>query len=169
MEFKPGKKYICNGYLLVASESGVDLSSLALASSLEELESKVEKKAEALRVQELENQVRSKENKTEIYKGAGAGGSVEIKNGARHILGLQGELNIVMPQSLDDDFYSVVAFRSGSAPTIVSVSGDLIFVDDDCINGSLFPVSSRAYELHIHKIEDLAVANVISVDYEVIS
>ena len=87
----------------------------------------------------------------------------------KHRLGLRTNVTLTVPSQIDDSFYSVVTFRSGTVPTEVTVNGELVFSQDDTLKGKLIPVSNRIYELYIRVVEGMLIANVCSTDYEVLA
>lgn len=150
LELEPGKSYLCsNGFLFVATESGIDTSMFAKQAELEGV------KTELL----------DKEKRFACVKGTTQ--TQELKASTIYSFGLASSISLVAPSNADDDFYSVVRFRSGAEPTAVASQG-IIFTQDDTVNGVLIPVKNRLYELHVRKIEGIMVATVSGVDFEVI-
>lgn len=149
LTLEAGKFYICNGYLFVATECGIDTS---LFARQEELNS-------------VKNELLTKENApTRVYQ---AQEQIELQPSTVHTLGLRTSLSLSVPSDIEDSFYSVVSFRSGTTPTTLASQG-IIFVQDDAVNGELVPVSNRLYELYVRKVDSLVIATVFSTDYEVI-
>lgn len=166
MTFMPGKSYISNGYLLVASESGIDVSLFAKADEMNSVKASLEGKAEGYQIEEILEELLKKEYKLELLHNTE--NAVEVKNGAKHVLGLRTSLELTLPTDVCEDFYSIVTFRSGATPTEVISPQGLIFIHDDCLENELIPVKNRIYELHIRNVEGLLVANSCATDYEVI-
>lgn len=149
LTLEAGKFYICNGYLFVATECGIDTS---LFARQEELNS-------------VKNELSTKQNApVRVYQ---AQEQIELQPNTVHTLGLRTSLTLSVQGGASDGFYSVVSFRSGTTPTALTSQG-IIFVQDDSINGELVPVSNRLYELYVRKVDNLVIATVFSTDYEVI-
>ena len=165
-ELKPGKKYISNGYLLVASESGIDTSLFARAEELNRANTLLENKAEKTELIKLATTVDGKENK--LMSKTSSEEIILLEDNIKYSLGLRTAITLSLPENIDSNFYSVVTFRSGVAPTELNVNGELIFAQDDTLYGELIPVSNRIYELYIRVVEGIAIANVCATDYEVI-
>ena len=169
-DIKPisGKSYYYNGNKLVASESGFDVSTLArredvelslgtLGESLSQAES---------RIGQLENQA-SQFEKARQYV-TSTDGEILLANRTEYDLGLLTSLKITLPEVTEDIFYSIVNFRSGSEATVLECDGEIYFSGDDCLSGTLYPVTKRLYEINIKKVCSLLIAKVSAVDCEVI-
>ena len=167
LELLPGKKYVCNGFLLVASESGIDTSLFAKAEDLSALEDALNDKAENFLVAEILQELESKEAR--LISRVESDEEITLCKDVKHRLGLRTNVTLTVPSQMDDSFYSVVTFRSGTVPTEVTVNGEIIFSQDDTLKGELIPVSNRIYELYIRVVEGMLIANVCSTDYEVLA
>ena len=167
LELLPGKKYVCNGFLLVASESGIDTSLFAKAEDLSALEDALNDKAENFLVAEILQELESKEAR--LISRVESDEEITLCKDVKHRLGLRTNVTLTVPSQMDDSFYSVVTFRSGTVPTEVTVNGELVFSQDDTLKGELMPVSNRIYELYIRVVEGILIANVCSTDYEVLA
>ena len=166
VEFKPGKKYICNGYLLVASESGIDTGLFAREENLTRLEDIVKEKASNADLQAVQMALY---DKAEKIKGViSSHENVTLENGFSYTLGERTSLNISVNSNEQESFEAALTFKSGTEPTVISAPQDLIFVKDDCYNGELIPVANRLYEISVKRIEGALVARVSSLDYEVL-
>lgn len=167
LELLPGKKYVCNGFLLVASESGIDTSLFAKAEDLSALEDALNDKAENFLVAEILQELESKEAR--LISRVESDEEITLCKDVKHRLGLRTNVTLTVPSQIDNSFYSVVTFRSGTVPTEVTVNGEIIFSQDDTLKGELIPASNRIYELYIRVVEGMLIANVCSTDYEVIA
>lgn len=166
IELLPGKKYICDGCVLVASESGIDTSAFAKSQDLEATKKLLESRAEKSELSALATIVEGKESKLKAKTISEE--TVLLESNTVHSLGLRTSATLSLPEEINSDFYAVVTFRSGVAPTELTVNGELVFAQDDTLYGQLIPVSNRIYELYIRVVEGLAIATVCATNYEVI-
>lgn len=147
---EPGKSYVYNGYLLVASESGMDTSLFARQTQLQGALDELAKKEEKMLV---------------VSEGAQ---SVELRHNTEFNLGLRTSLTLTPPSEFLDDFEAVLTFRSGQGATTFSAPSEIIFTQDDCYGGVFTPISNRIYEISIKCVCGVLVAKVGACDYEVI-
>ena len=167
IEFLPGESYIYSGYLLVASESGIDTSMLVKNEDFELLELIVSQLD-----LELENAVKSLENKlsskeSAYQKTAESSESITLQNKTEHNLGLRASATLALPDNVPSDFECIVNFRSGTSAAQLNCSG-IIFTGDDCNGGKLYPVSNRLYEINIKRVGEYVVAKVGACDYAIL-
>ncbi len=165
VEFLPGESYIYNGYLLVASESGVDTSKFVKDEDLELLNLIVGEID-----LELENSVKSIQaqlnNKESIYTVVTESSeTVTLQNKTEHNLGLRASAVLALPTEIPDDFECIVNFRSGESATAFSVDSRIIMTQDDCYKGILTPCKNRIYEINIKNVNGFLVAKVGCCDY----
>jgi hypothetical protein len=151
LTLEAGKFYICNGYLLVATECGIDTGLFARKEELEEVNAELLTKEPIFKKQnEYENEVL-------------------LCDKTEHNLGLKTSIKLTMPTKYNYDFETIVTFRSGAEPTVIEAPSDILFIQDDCTYGRLEPVSNRIYEISIKMVCGLLTARVGSVDYEVLA
>jgi len=150
MMLEPGKSYACNGYLLVATESGIDTSLFARQSVLENVI------AELL----------TKETKKELRQESAQ--TVVLTTDTEFNLGLRTSISLELPSVIPSEFEVIVNFRSGQVPTVFNAPSNIIFTQDDCFLGTLTPVANRIYEINIKNVGGVLIAKVGSADYEVI-
>lgn len=165
---KPGKSYIYNGYLLVASESGLDTSELAKQTDLEELDDalaqqKIELQTSidgiALALDTKENVIRQVDETAE---------NITISDDTEYNLGLRTSIKLELPNEIPKDFNCIVNFRSGATKTAFYAPGNIIFTQDDCYGGVLTPMSNRIYEIHIKSVGGVLIGKVGCCDYTVV-
>lgn len=167
VEFLPGESYIYSGYLLVASESGMDTSMLVKSEDFELLElivSQLDLELENA-VREIENQLAGKENAYQNV--AESSESVTLQNKTEHNLGLRASATLTLPDNVSNDFECIVNFRSGESATAFECNG-VIFTGDDCTGGKLYPVSNRLYEINIKAVNGALIAKVGACDYAIL-
>ena len=147
---EPGRTYYIKGHRFVSQESGYDHSKLALKTELEVLASEVALKEYAKTV------------KTETAE------TVILTNKTEFNLGLRTSVVVALPENVDEDFESIINFRSGSVATSFDAPTELVFCQDDCNDGHFYPYSNRIYEINIKNVGGVLVARVGGADYEVV-
>lgn len=167
VEFLPGESYICNGYLLVASESGIDTSLFAkqtditaLEEALNQLDGELEKA-----VNNLLEALGVKENSINYVSETAE--TIMLENNTEYDLGLRTSIILQLPEEVTRDFECIITFRSGQTPTAFSSPSEIVFTQDDCWQGVLTPVSNRIYEISIKNVGATLIGKVGSCDYEV--
>ena len=160
------KSYFVNGARLISTEGNLETSRLAKKEELEEIAGElygyIETTNECLEWHKSE--LDGKEEK--LVKIENAGVSVDILSGHEYNLGLRSELSLGLTPA--EGFYAIINFRSGKAPTAFDAPTQLVFQGDDTIDGALYPVSNRIYEINIKEIVGALIARVSASDYEVI-
>ena len=167
-ELIPGKKYICDGFLLVASESGIDTSLLAKKaelSALEEVIAQNEKDAEQ-RSAKLTAELEKKETKKALVTSSEE--TVTLATDTEFNLGLRTSIILALPDEVSDEFEVIVNFRSGATATAFNAPESILFTQDDCYQGALTPIRNRLYEINIKNVDGILVGKVGCADYEVI-
>ncbi len=150
LELEAGKSYLCsNGFLFVATESGIDTSLFAKQAEVNEIKSELLTKESIFKQEQITN------------------GIVELASSTIYSLGLASNLTLVPPNEITSDFYAIVRFRSGAEPTVITSQG-IIFTQDDTVSSVLTPLKNRLYELYIRCVEGALVATVSAIDFEVI-
>ena len=84
-----------------------------------------------------------------------------------HNLGLRTSVNLTLADTIESDFECIVNFRSGASATIFECSG-ISFAGDDCIGGTLYPISNRLYEINIKNIGGAIIGRVGACDYAIL-
>ena len=167
VEFLPGESYIYSGYLLVASESGMDTSMLVKNEDFELLElivSQLDLEFENA-VKEIENKLASKESAYQRI--AESSESVTLQNKTEHNLGLRASASLVAPNDVPSNFECIVNFRSGESATSFECNG-IVFTGDDCTGGKLYPIKNRLYEINIKNVCGALIAKVGACDYAIL-
>lgn len=168
VDIKAGKSYFYNGKKLVASESGFDISTLARAAELARIETELSEEISGLesRLSNLELLADSHERKKTYV--TSTDGKVVLEARTEYDLGLQSALTIALPDVIENDYYSILSFRSGANATELSCDEGIYFSGDDCLNGMLYPITKRLYEINVKRVCSLVIAKVSAVDCEVI-
>lgn len=151
LELVPGKSYICsNGFLFVATESGIDTSLFAKQQEMDEM------KAELL----------TKETK-KAFKNETAN-TVMLSSDTEFNLGLRTSVVLALPEEIPNEFEVIVNFRSGVVATSFDAPNSIVFTQDDCYAGRLTPITNRIYEINIKNVGGVLVGKVGCADYEVV-
>ncbi len=168
VELLPGKIYYYNKIRLLSAKKGLETSVLAKKDELEELFAEmydyITKNDGA--IADIKNALDSKQNKKEILENSAS--SVDILNNTEYNLGLRTTISLNLPENIPADFEAYFNFRSGTTPTSLDSPDNLIFTGDDTLNGKLYPISNRIYEVSIKSIGGYLIARVGCADYEVI-
>lgn len=163
VEFLPGNKYLYNGYLLVASESGIDTSLLVKTEDFELLEFIVNELDVELEnyVRDIERQIQEKED---IYKVISESNeNVVLQNKTEHNLGLRTKVILTLPNETTD-FECIVNFRTGESNAEFTCDG-VIMTQDDCYKGVLTVCKNRIYEINIKNVDGILIGKVGACDY----
>lgn len=94
--------------------------------------------------------------------------SLRLTNNTEYNLGTKEAVSIDLPEVIGDEFEVIVNFHSGSFATSFDTPNEIIFTLDDCVDGRLYPIPNRIYEINIKKVGQVLLAKVNGTDYEVI-
>lgn len=165
VEFVPGESYIYNGYLLVASESGVDTTQLVKRDEYEllsvivgELDLDIENG-----IKSLEEKLKAKENVYSVV--SESSNNVLLSTKTEHNLGLRTSVNLTLADTIESDFECIVNFRVGAYDTVFNADSRIIFTQDDCYGGVFTPCKNRIYEINIKNVDGILIARVGACDY----
>ena len=165
VKFAPGESYIYNGYLLVASESGVDTTQLVkrdeyelLSVIVSELDLDIENG-----IKSLEDKLKAKENVYSVV--SESGDNVLLSTKTEHNLGLRTSVNLTLADTVESDFECIVNFRVGAYDTVFNADSRIIFTQDDCYGGVFTPCKNRIYEINIKNVDGILIARVGACDY----
>lgn len=152
ISFEAGKTYYFEDkkMRIGATDGGYDHSKLVLKSEFEKLNAIVG----------------AKENARTIISTIAE--SVTLENSTEYNLGTLSNLSIYLPKNIGDDFYTIVNFHSGGSPTSFDSPDEIVFTQDDCVDGHLYPISNRLYEVNIKNVNGVLIAKVSGTDLEVI-
>lgn len=164
--FEAGESYLYEGYLLVASESGIDTSNFAKQTDLTSFEDALNQLDLELNkaIDNLIDELTLKEDTVKIVDEDGE--TVILVNKTEHNLGLRTSAILQLPEGVPSEFECIVNFRSGSTATAFSAPSDIIFTQDDCWQGVFTPYKNRIYEISIKNVDGILIARVGSCDYE---
>ncbi len=143
------KSYYYNGITFLALEIGIDTSLLAKASEVEKIQLVLEGKEES------------------IKKVESTASALTLASHTEYNLGLITELAIVLPEDTSE-LEVIINFRCGSTAPSFDAPGEILFQGDDTLDGRLYPVTNRLYEINIKNVMGILVAKVGASDYEVI-
>lgn len=143
------KSYYYSGITFVALESGIDTSLLAKAKDIELMKAQLEGKEEA------------------IFKVESTASEIMLENHTEYNFGITTELAIALPEDIAS-LEVIINFHSSTTPTSFDAPSEILFQGDDTLDGRLYPVSNRLYEINIKNVMGVLVAKVGANDYEVI-
>ncbi|MBO5338225.1 MAG: hypothetical protein J6A96_00840 [Clostridia bacterium] len=143
------KSYYYSGITFVALESGIDTSLLAKAKDIELMKVQLEGKEEA------------------IFKVESTASEIMLENHTEYNFGITTELAIALPEDITS-LEVIINFHSSTTPTSFDAPSEILFQGDDTLDGRLYPVSNRLYEINIKNVMGVLVAKVGANDYEVI-
>lgn len=150
LELEPGKSYLCNGFLLVATESGIDTSLFAKQAELDNVKTE-------LATKETKKALKSESAET-----------VMLASDTEYNLGLRTSVVLALPEEIPNEFEVIVNFRSGAVATAFDAPNSIVFTQDDCYLGRLTPITNRIYEINIKNVGGVLIGKVGCCDYEVI-
>ena len=165
VEFLPGESYLYNGFLLVASESGIDTSLFARQDAIIELNNLITDTEADLRsvMQEIIAELSLKEHSLNSVTETSQ--TVTLQNKTEHSAGLRTVLSLQLGETVSDDFECIVNFRSGLNPTSFSCDERIILTQDDCYQGVLSPMPNRIYEINLKNVGGVIIGRVGACDY----
>ena len=160
------KSYYFGGVRLISSEGNLETSYLAKQEALDSLEalfiestSKINSAIEEIRVL-----LNGKDNIMPTYENSDT--CVEISSGNEYNLGLRTAIELDFVPS--EVFEAIFNFRTDNIAPSFDAPVELYFVGDDTLDGSLYPITNRIYEVNIKRVCGALIARVGAVDYEVI-
>ncbi len=167
-QFKVGRNYFYDGYLLVPSESGIDTSLFATAIQLQMTEAFLsEMYDEFIQYQdEMAASIGELEPKATVRTETAE--AVMLANDTEFNLGLRTSVILNLPVQIPSDYECIVNFRSGATATSFDSPDEIIFTQDDCLDGKLYPVSNRIYEINIKRVGEYIIAKVGACDYAIL-
>lgn len=160
------KSYFFGGVRLISSEGNLETSYLAKQEALDSLEALlVESLAEInTTLEEIKETLNLKDNIMPKHENSET--SVVISSGNEYDLGLRTAIELDFLPS--DIFEAIFNFRTGDTAPSFDAPLELYFVGDDTLDGSLYPIANRIYEVNIKRVCGALIARVGAVDYEVI-
>ena len=167
VELIPGESYLYNGYLLVATESGIDTSLLVKATDFELLElivSELDRELEAS-ILDIERRLETKEDAHRVVTESAE--AVVLQNKTEHNLGLRTKATLILPEEIPDDFKCIVNFRTGECGMEFTFDG-VIMTQDDCYGGVLTPCKNKIYEINVKNVDGALIGRVGRSEHTVI-
>ena len=162
-----GSSYYYEGITFVALESGIDTSKLAstedLALAREKLISTINELGR--RLVTAENTLLKKEDKLTTVESTDA--ELTLATHTEYNLGLITELKVSLP-GRTDGLEAIINFRCGATAPSIDMPDEVLFQGDDTLDGRLYPITNRLYEINIKKVMGIIIAKVGAADYEVI-
>lgn len=162
-----GSSYYYEGITFVALESGIDTSKLASRSDLMQMWQDLINTINELgnRVVDAENELLTKEDA--IVQVESTASELLLASHTEYNLGLITELKVSLPENTDD-LEVIINFRCGVTAPSLDMPNEILFQGDDTLDGRLYPITNRLYEINIKKVMGIIIAKVGAADYEVI-
>lgn len=161
------KSYYCEGITFVALESGIDTSKLASRSDLMQMRQDLISTINELgsRVVDAENELLTKEDA--IVQVESTASELVLATHTEYNFGLVTELMVSLPEDTDG-LEAIINFRCGATAASIDMPDEILFQGDDTLDGRIYPITNRLYEINIKKVMGIIIAKVGAVDYEVI-
>ena len=167
-QFKIGRNYFYDGYLLVPSESGIDTSLFATAIQLQKTEALLNEIYDEFTQYQDEMAASIGELEPKATVRTETAEAVMLANDTEFNLGLRTSVILNLPAQIPSDFECIVNFRAGATATSFDSPDEIIFSQDDCLDGKLYPVSNRLYEINIKRVGEYIIAKVGACDYAIL-
>lgn len=160
------KSYYFSGVRLISSEGNLETSYLAKQEALDGLESLFVESISEINntLEEIKSLLNNKDDKMATYENSDT--CVVISNGNEYSLGLRTAIELDYVPS--EVFEAILNFRTGNIVPSFDAPVELYFVGDDTLDGSLYPIANRIYEVNIKRVCGALICRVGAVDYEVI-
>ena len=167
INLEPDRCYFINGTRLLSKEGNLETSRLAKREEIESLEDELYYLSEMTNEHFLESEREINKKEDRLPKIEKSAGSVDISESAEYNLGLADSLLITFDEGATIE--AIINLRSGEAPPSIDAPSSLIFEGDDTLDGCLYPVANRIYEINIKTVLGVNIARVCATDYEEIS
>ncbi len=166
LALEPNKSYYFRGARLISSEGNLETSYLAKKEELDKIEAQLVEFIENATntIATIQSALLKKENSMEYIENSAP--SVVISNGNEYNLGTRTSILIEIEES--DVFEAIFNFRTGTTEPSFDAPSELYFVGDDTLDGRLYPIDNRIYEVNIKRVCGVLIARVGAIDYEVI-
>lgn len=161
------QSYYFEGITFVALESGIDTSKLVSVVDLVQVRDDLISTINELgsRLVTAENTLLKKEDKlTEVESTAT---ELILATHTEYNLGLITELMVTLP-TVTDGLEVIINFRCGATAPSIDMPDEILFQGDDTLDGRIYPITNRLYEINIKKVMGIIIAKVGAADYEVI-
>ena len=178
----PGKSYLIGNMRFVTVESGMDTSGFAREEDVQNLEERLSSNEDSLtelgsyieenvatkeEAKTLEEEIAKKDDRMAYYD-TETSNIIELEDYAEYDLGQRLELTVELPEETGPLYCCIFNFYAGETPTSFDAPSEILFQGDDTLDGRLYPVSNRLYEINIKNVMGVLVAKVGANDYEVI-
>lgn len=166
--FEGNKVYIIDTVKVRSTSRDIDTTILAKSGWVESIEKHLLSLEEDSleHFEALEDAVVEKEQKMKFSNDFQE--SIALSNYTQYDLGHRTSLSLTLPETMDEDFCVILNFYSGEVPTAFDCPSEILFTQDDCLDGRLYPVEKRLYEINIKRVCGVPVGKVSAIDYEVI-
>ena len=117
------------------------------------------------RVVDAENELLTKEDA--IVQVESTASELVLATHTEYNFGLVTELMVSLPEDTDG-LEAIINFRCGATAASIDMPDEILFQGDDTLDGRIYPITNRLYEINIKKVMGIIIAKVGAVDYEVI-
>lgn len=168
------QSYYISGYTFVALESGIDTSKLVLIedlmapfNSFDSRINTIQAYCEQLNTLIGENIAKIGTKEDAHKRVITTASSITLETYTEYNLGTVTELHLALPSDTSG-FEAIINFRCRSSAASFDAPEEIYFQGDDCLEGCLYPVSNRVYEINIKDVMGTLIAKVGAHDFEVI-
>lgn len=98
-------------------------------------------------VYKIDEDILTKENKTNISHSSETVSECELKDYVRAIYGEVTSMTLTLPSTTADDYISSIVFTSGVTPTNLVYPDTIKMIGEGCIDGVFTPAANKRYEV----------------------
>ena len=174
MELLEKQSYYLNGYTFVALESGIDTSKLISTDEMQVIFNGFDSRIKAIQAycEQLNSLIGKNSAKIDTKEDAHkrvstTASSITLETFTEYDLGVRTSLSLSLPAETTG-FEAIVNFACRAQASSFDAPEEIYFQGDDTLEGHLYPVSNRVYEINIKEVLGTLVAKVGACDYEVI-
>ena len=166
VSLEANKSYYYNGIRIISSEGNLETSYLAKQEELDKLETLLLESLQRINatIEALQATLQGKENIMETVESSEP--CVVISKGKEYHLGKRTSLLLELDGT--SKIEAIVSFIVGGQGLTLDAPSEMYFSGDDTLDGRLYPVTNRAYEINIKTVCGIVWARVGALDYEVI-
>lgn len=168
------QSYYLSGYTFVALESGIDTSKLVSTDEMQVIFNGFDSRIKTIQAycERLEDLIGENNAKIDTKEDAHrrvstTASSITLETFTEYDLGVRTSLSLSLPAETTG-FEAIVNFACRAQASSFDAPEEIYFQGDDTLEGHLYPVSNRVYEINIKEVLGTLVAKVGACDYEVI-
>lgn len=168
------QSYYLSGYTFVALESGIDTSKLVSTDEMHVIFNGFDSRIKTIQAycEQLNTLIGKNSAKIDTKEDAHkrvstTASSITLETFTEYDLGVRTSLSLSLPAETTG-FEAIVNFACRAQASSFDAPEEIYFQGDDTLEGHLYPVSNRVYEINIKEVLGTLVAKVGACDYEVI-